>query len=158
MGPSQPSCLTHSPFLVYPYFEPVLRKPGLQVRAWCNSSVQLQVKQDINFVELLDTVTLTAATAARLGLAQPVDAAEHTLDVKGGKNIFTVASETESQTLATFGDGSPAVIRTGRGQGAAYYFGFHIGLAYYSRAVPFSHGRCCHYFIRCHNPHYIMYG
>ena len=98
---------------------------------WYNSSVQW-VKQDLNFVELLDTATLTADTAAHFGLEE----ADNTMAVKGGKSIFTVESKADSRTLATFKDGSAAAIKTRRGQGHAFYFGFHVGLAYYAPAVP----------------------
>ena len=98
---------------------------------WYNASVQW-VKQDLNFVELLDTAKLTDATATHLGLEE----VDNSMAVKGGKSIFSVESKADSTTLATFKDGSPAAIKTRRGKGLSFYFAFHVGLAYYAPAVP----------------------
>eukprot|EP01046_Picozoa_sp_COSAG06_P020238 COSAG06_NODE_1475_length_9337_cov_6.585733_6_plen_199_part_00 len=78
-------------------------------------------------------MTLPSDTADRFGVAAET---ERPMVVKGAKSIFAVESTADSQVLAEFKDGSPAAIRTVRGSGAAFYFGFHVGLAYFAPAVP----------------------
>ena len=96
------------------------------------------VKQDLQFVKQLDTVTLTAAAA-------PSDVLESAkpLVAKGVKSIFKVSDEVTTQlssgaavVLAKFADGSPAAIKRTVGKGAAFYAGFMPGLAYYDPAIP----------------------
>ena len=58
------------------------------------------------------------------------------LPAKGIKSMFTVTSKTASTTLATFSDGTPALIKTAVGRGSAYYAGFMPGLSYFVGAIP----------------------
>ena len=103
-----------------------------------NSSVFF-VKQDLKFVDVLDTVTLTSNT--------PHAAAAAPLVVKGAKSMFKmVPTATDGggepgddgavAVLGTFGDGSPAAFKRPVGRGAAFYAGFLPGLSYYEPAIP----------------------
>ena len=96
-------------------------------------------RQDLNFVENLDNVSVTNATAHTLashsgfsGAADP----SVTLVVKGSKSLFSVVPSTGQEVLATFADGSPATVRTPKGRGMAYYSGFLPGLSYFEGAIP----------------------
>jgi hypothetical protein len=88
-----------------------------------NATVRL-VKQDIRFVELLDTVTLT------------------NMAVKGVKSMVTFANSTS--TLAAFSDGSPALSRADRGAkgGRAYYAAFMPGDVTVLVLAPGATGPC----------------
>ena len=95
-----------------------------------NNTVRL-IKQDINFVEALDNVSISTSSRLRpLEFGDPASA----LVAKGVKSIFTAAAG--SKVLATFSDGKPAMIKTAAGSGSAFYAGFMPGLAYFSTAIP----------------------
>ena len=165
-----------------------------------NATIRL-IKQDVNFVQQLDQVTMSPGVGVGAGPACPTaqiqcsygtpnngcplcqschggmcrcncPAGDNTcplppcvsssagttnsstpMVVKGMKTMFKVAAaagvgadgNTESPpatpaptttTLATFGDGSPALIRTAVGKGAAYFAAFMPGVAYFAPAIP----------------------
>eukprot|EP01043_Picozoa_sp_COSAG02_P059111 COSAG02_NODE_7471_length_2997_cov_7.180124_4_plen_396_part_01 len=111
-----------------------------------NNTVRL-IKQDINFVETLDNVTVSSDLLTAL---HTVDAGEDittglagaSLVAKGAKSFFSTADRVTTQqgasptTLATFSDGKPAMVRSTVGKGSAFYAGFLPGLAYFSPAIP----------------------
>ena len=71
---------------------------------------------------MLDIVTLRTVGAES---AEP-------LVVKGAKSVFVVkegdsSSSSATEIMGTFGDGSPAVVRTKQGAGHAVYAAFHPG-------------------------------
>jgi hypothetical protein len=108
-----------------------------------NATVRL-VKQDINFVTTLDNVTISHPTA----LARLDNGSRTTLLAKGIKSIFKPlsssaggsgagASAGAAVVLATFSDGSPAMLRTQVGRGRAFYCAFMPGLSYFAEgAIP----------------------
>jgi hypothetical protein len=88
------------------------------------------VKQDLPWVEPLDTVTWrgtgsTDATSAGDAVRQ--------MPVVGIKRRFQSQG---AEVLATYADGSPAVSRKAVGQGSAIYCGFLPGLSYFYPAIP----------------------
>ena len=94
-------------------------------------------------MEELDRATLSPAIAkTHFGESSAMVASS--MSVKGGKSIFSVVSctptaedsDSAAEVLATFTDGTPAAIRTVRGQGVAIYFGYHVGFSYFAPAVP----------------------
>jgi hypothetical protein len=123
-----------------------------------NGTVDL-IKQDLRFVDTLDTVTLTNVAVRELShstaaannnnnntVNTAAALANTTLVCKGVKSTFTVTSPiglTESNAalpsadvLATFADGSPAAVRRSVGNGSAMYIGFLPGLSYFDTAIP----------------------
>ena len=97
-----------------------------------NGTVDL-IKQDLRFVDTLDEVELTDATAKEAGLGRD---ANRTMVCKGFKSVFALNGSAGSDVLATFGDGSPAATRRVVGHGKAYYHAFLPGLAYFDSAIP----------------------
>eukprot|EP01043_Picozoa_sp_COSAG02_P019793 COSAG02_NODE_964_length_15595_cov_7.284709_2_plen_406_part_00 len=113
-----------------------------------NNTVRL-IKQDINFVETLDNVTVSAELLAVLykgGVGGDTSAglAGAFLEAKGAKSIFSTTPDdvttqpggSSAVTLATFSDGKPALVRSTVGKGNAFYAGFLPGLAYFATAIP----------------------
>lgn len=101
-----------------------------------NGTVDL-IKQDLQFVDTLDTVTLTDAVLTDLEVPQS-DRDRASMVCKGVKSIFSVSDKSTS-VIATFGDGSSAATRrtiAGVSEGAAYYLGFLPGLSYFETAIP----------------------
>lgn len=100
-----------------------------------NNTVRL-IKQDINFVDTLDNVTLSSDLLATLYKSDTAAGgmAGNSLVAKGAKSIFSTTGS--STTLATFSDGKPAMVRSAVGKGGAYYAGFLPGLAYFASAIP----------------------
>merc|ERR1740117_531933 len=88
-------------------------------------------KQDLPYVELLDTVQVLDSVKSPPTGPRP-------LAVKGHKAVFSInASDDYIDTLATFvSDGAPAVTRRRVGAGWAVYAGFYPGLAYFDPAIP----------------------
>ncbi|MFN4260255.1 MAG: beta-galactosidase trimerization domain-containing protein [Gemmataceae bacterium] len=84
-------------------------------------SIVKREKEDLPFVEPLDTVTL-AANAAEVKM--PVISARSRFAVKG------------AQVMGSFSDGSPVVSLRQHGKGRAYYVGFLPGLTYFKPALP----------------------
>ena len=84
-----------------------------------NGTVRL-IKQDINFVDTLDNITVPSDLSSKLGLASTeaylglVDGS--TLVAKGVKSLFSAPARTNAEpssalkTLATFSDGKPALV------------------------------------------------
>ena len=85
--------------------------------AW-NSTVFF-VKQDLNFVQPLDTVTVGSDK----------------LVVKGLKSMFAV-TDSAATIVGKFKDGSAAVVERVEGRGRTTYAGFLPGLSYYEGAIP----------------------
>ena len=96
-----------------------------------NGTVDL-IKQDLQFVSTLDTVTLTAPVAEELALS----GSNLSMACKGAKSVFEVSSNAAASVIATFSDGSPAAIRTPVARGSSYYLGFLPGLSYFDPAIP----------------------
>ena len=89
------------------------------------------VKQDLQYVPVLDTATPTASFAA------PDAAQNTTMLVLGEKAVLSLASPPSgADTLARFSDGSPAMFRRSHGQGAAIVVAFHLGFSYFHPALP----------------------
>ena len=124
-----------------------------------NNTVRL-IKQDINFVEVLDNVTVTTPTTTTTTTTTSIAAADSgggdsPLVAKGIKSIFTITATatTSSQpevdgrsttattaaaasAMAEFSDGKPALVVKTVGKGRAFYAGFLPGLAYFAPAIP----------------------
>ena len=101
-----------------------------------NGTVDL-IKQDLKFVDTLDTVTLSHSVMAELELSPLGRPGDASLVCKGIKSVFTVPDTAAATVIATFGDGSPAATRRQNvGAGAAYYAGFLPGLSYFEPAMP----------------------
>jgi hypothetical protein len=97
-----------------------------------NGTVDL-IKQDIRFVDELDTVTLSDSAIAEL-LQLHQEGANTTLTCIGIKSIVKVTRPFKAaDLLATFGDGSPAAVRAAVGQGKIFYLAFLPGLSYFAR-------------------------
>eukprot|EP01052_Picozoa_sp_SAG31_P032187 SAG31_NODE_3504_length_4188_cov_2.084862_2_plen_420_part_00 len=100
-----------------------------------NNTVRL-IKQDINFVKTLDNVTIVGSNGT--SVSAPVEP----LLAKGLKSIMKLQvqeTRSTSNVLATFSDGSPAMIQTKTtgGTGSAYYCAFLPGLSYFADgAIP----------------------
>jgi hypothetical protein len=90
-----------------------LEEPGPQID---------YIKQDIAFIEPIDTVTWKRESSS---LPIPV------LCVRS-RFKFTP----DAEQLATYSDGSPAVTRRVAGEGQAIYCGFLPALSYYKPAIP----------------------
>ena len=88
-------------------------------------------RQDLPYVQMLDTVNLSSRVWSPDGQADP-------LAVKGKKSMFKLnSSDTAMEVLGTFtSDGLPAVTRRRVGQGFALYAGFFPGLSYFDPAIP----------------------
>ena len=100
-----------------------------------NGTVDL-IKQDLKFVDTLDTVTLSHSVMAELELS-PLSRENASLVCKGVKSVFTVLDTAAATVIATFSDGSPAATRRqNAGAGTAYYVGFLPGLSYFEPAMP----------------------
>ena len=56
------------------------------------------------------------------------------ITVVGEKTLFKVPAD--ATTLATFSDGSAAAYSRSVGSGDVFFFGFHVGLAYFHPAIP----------------------
>lgn len=78
-------------------------------------------KQDLPFAESIETVTWKSP------------AGEQTIPVYGMKSIFTPA---DGEVVATFKDGTPAVIIRKAGKGQAVFCGFPVALSYFKPAIP----------------------
>lgn len=101
-----------------------------------NGTVDL-IKQDLQFVDLLDTVTLTDEA---MGELQPAlagkDNGNSSLVCKGVKSVYEVTEPEVATVIATFSDGTPAGIRRPMVKGMSYYLGFLPGLSYFDPAIP----------------------
>jgi hypothetical protein len=91
------------------------------------------IKQDLAFAEILDTASLAAETAtSRHGYGM---FAQSNLTVVGEKAIFKPPAD--ATILARFGsDQGVAAYSRKVGNGQVFYFGFHVGLAYFFPAIP----------------------
>lgn len=91
------------------------------------------VKQDLQYAEPLDTVTVAAATAAT---ANSPDGGSPLLAL-GEKAVLQFAAKpSAADTFARFKDHSPALYRQPHGKGAAVVAAFHLGLSYFRPALP----------------------
>jgi hypothetical protein len=115
-----------------------------------NASIRL-IKQDIQFVQLLDNVSIS--TNISTGNGGGVEDGNATLVVKGVKTIFKLASSATfsdeyagvdaapaPEVLATFGsNGSPALVKTAVGKGVVYFAAFMPGVLlvpFYQQTLP----------------------
>lgn len=90
------------------------------------------IKQDIPFAKDVDMVATSAAKPDATGTAAPL-AFESPLGVYGA---VSRVKNNGGQVLATFANGTPAVMTKKTGQGTTWYCGFLPGLSYYKSAIP----------------------
>jgi hypothetical protein len=100
-------------------------------RTSAHSSGELHwLKDDLPFSTPLERVSFKPAadSGAIVGATMPA---------LGRVSVFTSASETPPEVLATFsGSGKPALLRRAVGRGQAFYSAFLPGLAYFFPAIP----------------------
>ena len=82
-------------------------------------------KQDLPFARVFDRVTWQGDLASLP--ASPV---------VGARDRFIPVPDAKLNILATFADGSPAVVSRDVGRGQAIYAGFLVGLSYFQPAIP----------------------
>ena len=100
-----------------------------------NGTVGL-IKQDLRFVDTLDTVTPSPAAHAILRTSSQ-HGGNASLTCKGVKSIVEVTRPfTSADLLATFTDGSPAAVRSAVGHGQVFYYAWLPGLSYFDTAIP----------------------
>jgi hypothetical protein len=103
---------------------------GLQSYEVTHQDTVQFVKQDLAFVPILDTATVTSLDASP------------TVDVFGtlAKMVLNSSAPSDKMTVhATFKDGSPAVLSRragGPSAGRAILCGFHPSLSYFHKAIP----------------------
>lgn len=101
---------------------------GLEVGP--NTSEISYIKQDLAFAKLLDRV-VTEPTHSQTSNNSSV------LDVVGMKALLKLDDKNNSfETLARFGDGSPALFRRNHSCGLVYVCAFQPGLSYFRSAIP----------------------
>ena len=86
------------------------------------------VKQDLQYAETLDTVTVAAAATSADG--------DTPLLALGEKAVLKLAAKPSATVFARFKDHSPALYRKPHGKGAAIVAAFHLGFAYFRPALP----------------------